>query len=546
MALAWVEETNIRGPQGPTGAQGPAGADGPQGPTGPAGSQGPAGATGPAGSGFLGTFQVRDFAADPNTAGSGAAGQDDTAAIVAALAAARNYRGGLGGGRVLFDSGTWQTSAIVDQPELVTVEGSHVPTIVYATSAPSPCVIRPLASHPGTAIWRLRGKTESGRTYDHTDARLRNIMIQGDRTPAGTKGLQVIGLVREFDVERVTIADTKDTAFDFMVGTSAAPQSNRLTKCLADGAGNNGYRFANVPDSTIMDCNSLGATNSGFRFEGFMNGQVSNIRAEWSGQHGVLITSGYWGAGQGSGGCAFVGISTDRNGMNGVYVDATGSAAIQLAALTLRRDGRNNKVGGGGYGGLVVAATATMPVFVDNVQVYPGTDDDGTGTQSPQYGVSAPSGGPAVSISSGNLHAATSPLGGGANLGIDWENVGTATGTTQAPVRRAPGATWSAGTLGATFSPDTANGPKQAGVLAAACTLNPPTSATLAARDGQQQKTTLTATGASRVLTLGTGQGVLSGIPGSVQIPVGKVLVVRQEFNAAAGRWIVVALALEA
>lgn len=539
MALAWVEEANIRGPQGP---QGSPGAQGPQGPAGSNGAQGPAGASG---AGFLGTFQVRDYAADPNAAGSGAANQDDSNAIEAAIAAALAYKG-LGGGRVLFDSGTWQTSRVIDHPENVTVEGLHGDTIVYdGTSPASPCVIRPLATHTGTAMWRLRGKQESGRTYDHVGARLRYLTLQGDRCPAGTKGVQLVGLVREATLDEVTVRDSKDTGIDLMVGTSASPQSCRLHHCLVDGAGNNGFRFANVPDSTITDCNSLGATNSGFRFEGFMNGQVSNIRAEWSGQHGVLLTSGYWGSGQGSGGATFVGISTDRNGMHGVFVDATGAGTLHFIGPRLRRDGRNNGAGGGGYAGITVAATATMPVLVDDLDVYPGVDDNGTGTQSPQYGVSAVTGGPSVTIGAGTVHA-TTPLYGGANLGLDWENVGVATGPTSSPTRRSAGATFAAGTLPATWTPDYVNGPRQAGVLGSAVTMMAPSATTLAPRDGARVTVTFTSTGASRVLTIDGGMGLLTGVASSMQLPTGKVGVARLEYNAAAGRWVVLTLTMEA
>lgn len=397
------------------------------------------GIRGPAGPGFLGTFQVRDYAADPNAAGSGLTGQDDTAALNAAMAAARAYRG-VGGGKVLLDSGTWQTSAIIDQPELVTVEGLYSDTIAYAGGAASPCVVRPLATHPGTAIWRLRGKTESGRAYDHTGARLSKLTLVGDRTPSGTKGLQLVGLVREAEIDHVTVRDSKDTGIDLMVGTSAAPQSCRIKHCLVDGAGNNGLRFSNCPDTTIYDINSLGATNSGVRFEGFMNGQVSNIRAEWSGQHGVLFTSGYWGAGQGSGGCVVSNITTDRNGMNGVYIDGTcqGAGQIALSNVQLRRDGRNGGTGGGGYAGLAVGNGATMPVVVDGVTVYPGVDDDGTKTLSPQIGVFTGGTNP-VEINSGYVHAATTALSVAAATVIS-PTIGTATGSTASPSRVAPSA----------------------------------------------------------------------------------------------------------
>lgn len=379
--------------------------------------------------GTPGIFSVTSYGA----VGNGTA--DDTAAINSAIAAAL----AVGSGIVWFPAGTYGTTSVIDIPENVTLAGVHGDTIPYDTSPPSPCVIRPLASHTGTAILRMRGRSETGRGYDHVGARVRNLTLDGTNTPAGTKGVQVAALVREARFEYVTVNAVKDTSFWFGAGTvatSTMPQSLRLIGCLAKASGNNGYTFTNVPDTTIIDCNSLGATNTGFYIAGFMNGQITNIRAEWSGQHGLLLTSGYWGAGQGSGGCIIASVTTDRNGFNGCYVDATGAGTLQINGMVNRRDGRNNKAGGGGYAGLAVASGATMPVIVDNLQVYPGVDDDGTGTNSPQYGVYAP-GASVVNVDSGYVFAAVTAISGGSGLTVD-NSVGTATGLTSAPARVAP------------------------------------------------------------------------------------------------------------
>jgi hypothetical protein len=362
---------------------------------------------------------------------------DDTAAINAAIAAAL----AAGTGIVWFPAGTYATTSVIDIPENVTLEGVHGDSIAYTTSPPSPCVIKPLATHTGTAILRMRGKTETSRTYDHVGARIRNLTLDGVNTPAGTKGIQVAALVREARFEYVSVNNTKDTAFWFGAGavaTTTMPQSLRLIGCLANKSGNNGYTFTNVPDSTIVDCESLGATNSGFYFAGFMNGQVQNARSEWSGQQGILITSGYWGTGQGSGGANFLGCTTDRSGFNGLYIDTTtaGSAPLQFTNCTHRRDGRNGGTGGGGYAGIFIGSGNTMPIVIDNVQIYPGVDDDGTKTNSPQIGISATGANP-VTLTSGYIHAATTPVSGGAGL-IVGNGVGTATGTTGSPTRVAP------------------------------------------------------------------------------------------------------------
>lgn len=70
MALQWVEETNIRGPQGPPGADGATGLQGPAGEQGPAGPTGPAGAQGQPGIGLDPAPSVATYAdlpaGDPN------------------------------------------------------------------------------------------------------------------------------------------------------------------------------------------------------------------------------------------------------------------------------------------------------------------------------------------------------------------------------------------------------------------------------------------------------------------------------------------------
>jgi hypothetical protein len=374
-----------------------------------------------------GTFNVKDYGA----VGNGTT--DDTAAINSAIAAALAV-----GGRVLLAPGTYATTSVIDIPENVTLEGVHGDTVPYTTSPPPPCVIKPLNTHAGTAILRMRSKADTGRTYDHVGARVRNLTLDGTNTPTGTKGIQVAGLVREARFEYVTVNAVKDTSFWFGAGATdpAQPQSLRLIGCLAKASGNNGYTFTNVPDSTVIDCNALGSANTGFYIAGFMNGQLTNIRSEWNGQHGIYLTSGFWGAGQGSGGCILSSVTTDRNGFNGVFIDATGAGALQINGVVNRRDGRNNGTGGGGYAGLFVSTAATMPVIVDNLQVYPGVDDTGTGTNSPQVGVSA-TGANLVTISSGYVFAATTAIAAGTGLLVS-PLVGTATGTGTAPVRVAP------------------------------------------------------------------------------------------------------------
>lgn len=387
-----------------------------------------------------GVVNVLDYGA----AGNGST--DDTSAIASAVAACP------AGGTVLFPPGIYATTALIDVPENVELRGSHTGRLTYSGTAAEPCVIKPLATHTGTCVIRLRGKGDSSRTYEHVGARIRNLMIDGTNAPSGTRGIACYALVREALFEDVTVYKAPDAGFWCGAGVTDIthmPLSLRFTRCVAHTCGGAGFSFSNVPDTTLHDCVAEGGSWVGFYLAGFQHGTLNACKSEWNNQHGYQITSGYWGTGTGSGGAVFTGCSTDRNGYNGVYVDATGNAALVFAGLLLRRDGRNGGSGGGGYAGFFVSASATMPISVSGINVYPGVDDDGTQTSSPQIGVSSTGSAPPVTVDSGFVHAATTAVSAGSGCVVD-RSVGLATGSTSSPTRTAPAA--DAPTVSPTFT----------------------------------------------------------------------------------------------
>ncbi|MCX4857733.1 hypothetical protein [Streptomyces canus] len=105
----------------------------------------------------------------------------------------------------------------------------------------------------------------------------------------------------------------------------------------------------------------------------------------------------------------------------------------------LRRDGRNTSdvngagTGGGGFAVLKIQA-ATIPVVVTGITVFPGVDDDGQGTNSPQYGMAATSA-TFVSVTGGYVQAAQAPVrDGGSNTVFHVDPaIGRRYGTTSAP-----------------------------------------------------------------------------------------------------------------
>lgn len=363
---------------------------------------------------------------------------DDTSAIQAAI----NSVAGAGG-IVWFPTptgGSYRTAAPLDVPPNVTLLMQHGDTLQYTGAAASPNSIKPLSTFAPTTggVLQLRDKQLSGRSTDFVGARLIDVTIDGTGLPAGgnVKGVLMTGLVREVTLENVTVRRVTGNGFECAVNANnnLSPQSLRLRGCVADNVGAAGFSVSNVPDSTFLDCNAQGSGYVGFYIAGFMNGQMIGCRAEWSAQQGYLITSGYWGNGQGSGGMNMLACLSDRNNYDGVYIDGTGAAQVQITGCTFRRDGR---AGGTTYAG-VRANGATLPVIIDNIAVYPGTNDDGAGTASPYAGVSATNS-TSFAVTSGYLHAITAPTvnGGGNGAFVISPMIGTATGATATPTRAA-------------------------------------------------------------------------------------------------------------
>jgi hypothetical protein len=126
---------------------------------------------------------------------------------------------------------------------------------------------------------------------------------------------------------------------------------------------------------------------------------------------------------------------TDRNGWDGLRIDASGNGAFLVTGFMSRRDGRNGGAGGGGYAGVAVK-NATAPVVLTGVTCYPGSDDGGGANASPDYGLSV-SGSTSVQVGNSYLHAT---LGGLQNDGTNTTlvvgtGVQVASGPTTAPVR---------------------------------------------------------------------------------------------------------------
>lgn len=359
---------------------------------------------------------------------------DDIAAINAATAACPM------GGIVYIPAGPCRTSAPIIVPPGVTVTSTHTNLMTVPNLTDPPCYIRPLPNFVGDAVIKFVDELTGGYSTISAEQRLLNLMIDGRDLPPGVDGIQAKGNIQNVGLRDVTIRQCTGNGIYTGENGGKFPYSWRLHRVMLDNNHANGAVFQVMTDITLVDCQAIGNWAHGFIFSNAANSQASVCRAEWNGNHGFYVT-GDWADGTGSGGMVFSGCSTDRNGWHGMCVDAVGNPPIQISGLHTRRDGRNGGAGGGGYAGLAVVAAET-PVLVSNLTCYPGTDDDGTQANSPEYGMTVTGAASLVQVDDAYLHAATQGLH-STSTGtlVIGANVTEATGPTTAPVRTTPTST---------------------------------------------------------------------------------------------------------
>lgn len=367
-----------------------------------------------------------------NAVGDGVA--DDTAAIQAAIDACP------AGGVVYLPRGVYKTTATLDLRNGVTLRGAHANLMVGPgmTGTEYPCYIQPQTPFIGTSVIQIIGDADGDHPVISGEQRLTDLMIDGSQL-AGTSidGLYAKGNVQNVVLDNVTIRQmTNNGIVTASRSDGTFPYSWRLHHVMIDQCHANGILLTGCTDVTLDDVQVIGCWAQGIVLTNCTNAQLAACRTEWNGSHGYHIT-GAWGDWQGSGGMQMTGCSTDRNGQHGILVDATGNTPILLSGLQLRRDGRNGGTGGGGYAGLAIAG-ATVPVTVNGITCYPGVDDTGTSTNSPQYGASVTGTSTLVQIDDAYLHANTAGLyDDKTSLVVLGSNLTYASGPTTAPVRTA-------------------------------------------------------------------------------------------------------------
>lgn len=374
---------------------------------------------------------------DYGAAGDGST--DDTAAIQAALTAAAPT-----GAPVYLPPGTYRTSSALAAPSNATLFGGASVNAAYSGDVAA--MIKPLPGFAGAAVITM---SDVGSTQT-PGCTLRGFGIDGSALTTGTThGLYASGPVYLTRITDVWISGMPGwgimTAQDAGVASGASwPYWWWVRDTMIQNCGGGGVSLTSMTDSTwsnvyAIGCGKGSAPGPGWYIDWAGNTQLVNCRGEWSGTNGFHLTGAWW-TGTGSGGMTMTGCSTDRNEQHGTLIDATGNGPVLISNLMSRRDGRNGGAGGGSYAGLSIAG-ATVPVVVSTVSVYPGVDDTGSGTNSPQIGVSLTGSSIATSIGAGYVQAATTALVNTASGGFTYLGPGlvAATGTPASPTGYAGG-----------------------------------------------------------------------------------------------------------
>lgn len=337
------------------------------------------------------------------------------------------------GPQTVYYSGIPAISSPLIIPPLVTLQGNHA----ARTEIPEPKnKIKALSTFTGNAMLKMIDQVSGNYSIQSYGQSIKDVTLDGSAAKAKAlfSGIRSEGLVRGIKLHNVSIFQVSDRGIQNSSLNSATGYSWHADNVQVGGAGVDGFRLSGLTDGTWINCRAIGCGRHGWYIDGCPNSLWSNCRSEWSKQHGWLITSN-WGTGRGSGGALFSNCSTDRNNFDGFNVSVIGNSSLGFTNINARRDGRNNGLGGSGYSGFRINGS-TMPISIDNLFVYPGVDDSGNGTVSPDYGFRAQNS-TWVRVNSGYLHARVTPhqnMGGNTFYEVS-SGVGKATGDTVSPVR---------------------------------------------------------------------------------------------------------------
>lgn len=344
-------------------------------------------------------------------------------------------------------TGVYQTSAPLTLPPYVGFTGPVGTSQV--TQADGGAVIRPSAAFssvlPVTSVIALLSQTAGGYATVSEEQKIASLMIDGSRLPAGVAGIASYGKVQRVQLDRVLISGvTGDGIQHNLDGGGNQPDAWNGFKVFSRFCGGKGFNLRSA-DSTWLNC--LGSNNGDASCDWFINTTSNSKYIGCRSEHSVSgLGFGYvcTNSAQSSGGVLFQGCSTDQSNLHGMQIGGTingvasfvHAVALTLVGCVFRRDGANGGSGGGSYAGLYIDGYGGQ-VTIAGLTVWPGVNDDGTGTNSPEYGMSVVSGS-LVDISGAYVQGATQAISDDGSNTVNSVNVVPATGTTGSPVIGSP------------------------------------------------------------------------------------------------------------
>ncbi|KUO12092.1 right-handed parallel beta-helix repeat-containing protein [Streptomyces sp. DSM 15324] len=166
-------------------------------------------------------------------------------------------------------------------------------------------------------------------------------------------------------------------------GTGGGLVDADLFQCHAEGNGGHGYDILNPDAVTVVECRAEANTRHGYHVTGVSHAMV------------------------------MIGCTTDRNGRDGFHLATSpGGRFLQLLGCLAGRDGRETATSLIPYSGFTVTGEAAEGVVLTGCSATTGRGDDGTGADSPAYGLttSALNSESNVSVVGGQYVGTTAPF----------------------------------------------------------------------------------------------------------------------------------------
>lgn len=240
---------------------------------------------------------------------------------------------------------------------------------------------------PANGMVVCLSQTDGSYSVVSEEQKIYGICFDGGNIPTSVHndGLAIMGGCKRIHAENVLLSHMNNHGVNIITGTDGAQcNATRLKHVTARYAGANGFNLFRSSDGGYWDCLAENCTGDGWFITNLSNGKVVGCRAEHN-------TNGFTfngqSAGTGSGGATFSACSTDGNDQHGWNITtAGGPTPVLLSGCYARRDGVNGGAGGGNCAGINITNYPSA-VQIAGCAVWPGIKDDGTGSNSPQYGL---------------------------------------------------------------------------------------------------------------------------------------------------------------